>query len=338
MNPDRTNTNLDQFYTKKEIVQRCLGIMDLSLYDKVIEPSAGNGAFYSLLPSDTRLGLDLEPAHPHIRKCDFFDFSLESEKFDNVLTIGNPPFGKNSSLAKRFFNHAAVFSNTIAFILPRTFKKKEFQNGLDLNFHLVREFLLPVNSFYTPAGDDYKVPCVFQVWNRRDEKREEVEILREHEDFEFLSTNDYDFIFKNVDISVAGSSFRTKETIKYEMTLEDFEILKKLRSKYPAFFSNHDVKKVSREINWKRKPTFAWRRAGSNAGKVCENYEDCPLEGFEFILAKNETVLCTFKKMWSDLWSPQADPSRLNMKWDTAGQASISKGELIKAYKRAIKI
>ena len=34
-----------------------------------------------------------------------------------------PPFGKVSSLAIRFFNKCAQFSDVIAFIIPRTFNK-----------------------------------------------------------------------------------------------------------------------------------------------------------------------------------------------------------------------
>ena len=146
---------LDQFYTKPEAVDRVLPLIDCSLFDYVVEPSAGAGDFLRRLPKATRVGIDLEPADPEIKKGDFFDFKPATT--ENVLTIGNPPFGKNSSLAVKFFNHAASFSDFIAFIVPRTFRKPSIINRLHQNFHLTKELILPLNSFYTPEGEDYEV-------------------------------------------------------------------------------------------------------------------------------------------------------------------------------------
>jgi hypothetical protein len=36
---------LDQFYTKKNVVIKCLGYLNLDEFDTIIEPSAGDGAF-----------------------------------------------------------------------------------------------------------------------------------------------------------------------------------------------------------------------------------------------------------------------------------------------------
>jgi len=325
--------DLDQFYTNVDVVEKCLEGISFDDYDIVLEPSAGSGSFLNLLPKDKRQGLDLEPAHDEVIKQDFFDFVPDSSK--KYYVVGNPPFGKNSSLAVKFFNKSAKFADKIAFIIPRTFRKEEFQNKLDLNFHLVREELLPEESFHTPMGEAYKVPCVFQIWEKRNTKREKVEVLRTHEDFEFLSPQDYDFVLRDVVVNVNGSTYKSKDQIKYDsMTDEELEQIKKLRSKFPELFSNHDIRNVDKEITWKRTPTFAWRRAGSNAGKVYTDFDDCPLQGFEFILAKNDKVLYIFEKLWDTLWSSQADPGRLNAKWDTVGQASISKSQLIKAYSK----
>ena len=51
--------------------------------------------------------------------------------------LGNPPFGKNCSLAIKFFNKAAEFADLIAFIIPRTFKRISIQNKLNLNFSFI---------------------------------------------------------------------------------------------------------------------------------------------------------------------------------------------------------
>ena len=39
--------DLDKFYTKKDVVLKCIKYINFSLYDFVIEPSAGNGSFYN---------------------------------------------------------------------------------------------------------------------------------------------------------------------------------------------------------------------------------------------------------------------------------------------------
>jgi hypothetical protein len=301
-------------------------------HEIILEPSAGSGVFLSLLPPEKRVGIDLEPAHPEVVKQDFFTYEPPIGKA--VCVVGNPPFGKNSSLAVNFFNHASLFADTIAFIFPRTFRKRSVQNRLDLNFHLDTEILLEKNSFHTPDGQLYDVPCVFQVWKKKPEKRKPFLIEKEHEDFEFLSKSDMDQELEGVSLSIQGSSFSSREEVSYgNITEEELESLKKLRAKFPAFFSNHSVKNIKRKFSWKRKPTFAWRRAGSNSGKVYRDYEECPLEGFEFILAKNDKVIEIFERMWKTEWNPKIDPARKSSKWDTAGQASISRSELIGLYK-----
>ena len=129
--------SLDQFYTKPEVAELCCNLMDFSKYNKILEPSAGTGVFLELLPEDKRIGIDLEPKHPEITKQDFFLY-----KGTEDLVIGNPPFGRVSSLAIKFFNHAATFADTIAFIIPRTFRRVSVQNKLNLHFHLVEDIEL----------------------------------------------------------------------------------------------------------------------------------------------------------------------------------------------------
>lgn len=92
---------------------------------------------------------------------------LSSEK---ILVIGNPPFGLQNSLAVKFINHAAVFADRVAFILPISFKKESVQNRINLNMHLTYEEEIPKNSF-TLNGENYDVKCVFQIWDRKDEPR-----------------------------------------------------------------------------------------------------------------------------------------------------------------------
>ena len=271
--------NLDQFYTNTDVVQKCLQDISFDGFDVVLEPSAGSGSFLDLLPRDKRLGLDLEPAHPEVIRQDFFDFVHDSGK--KYYVVGNPPFGKNSSLAVKFFNKSAIFADNIAFIIPRTFRKPSLINRLDDNFHLTRQEILPLNSFHTPNGVEYKVPTVFQVWSRKPFKREKVKTVTKHSDFDFVKIN--------------GNP--TIQQKKEQCANSDFCI----------------------------------RRVGAAAGKVYEDYEEKyrDWKSHYYIRQNTDRVRDIFMSIeWDYLESP---------KYDTAGNPSISKDDLINAYVKAKK-
>ena len=177
---------LDQFYTNHNIAVKCLKTLNTHInysdFDYILEPSAGTGSFYKLLPIDKRIGLDLEPKYEGIRQLNFFDFNPEKDK--KYLVIGNPPFGRISSLAVKFFNKSAEFSDCIAFIIPRTFKRVSIQNKLDLNFKLIYNEDLPMKPCcFTPK---MSAKCSFQIWKKTDEKREKVIYDKTHIDFNFV--------------------------------------------------------------------------------------------------------------------------------------------------------
>jgi hypothetical protein len=178
----------DKFYTNENIVDICINSMnkihDINKFDLIIEPSAGNGSFLLKLPLDKRVGLDILPEHPEIIKNNFFDY-IPNESCKNILVIGNPPFGKVSSLAIKFFNHASKFANFIAFIIPRTFRKISVQNKLNLNFHLKHDEDVPLNPCsFTPR---MMVKCCFQVWGKSDIKRNIIKLPIVHPHWTFLS-------------------------------------------------------------------------------------------------------------------------------------------------------
>lgn len=188
---------LDKFYTKPKIVDYCYNLIKHNNPDMWLEPSAGDGAFFNKLP-DNKIGIDIQPEHPDIIKHDFLTYY---PPYKNIYTIGNPPFGKNSSLAVKFFNHAAKFSNNIAFILPRTFMKSSIQNRLDNNFHLEYQEVLPNNSFLF-NGKDYNVPTVFQIWSKQKYKRTKTVDPTTHKDFEFVKKSElYDFAIQRVGVN-----------------------------------------------------------------------------------------------------------------------------------------
>ena len=178
---------LDKFYTNIPVAKMCIdninSLFPLSSFDVVIEPSAGNGSFINNINHFNKIGIDISPECDDIIEMDFFDYKPE-DKSEKILVIGNPPFGRVSSLAVRFFNHAAKWSDTIAFIIPKTFRKISVQNRLNLNFHLISDIDIVDKpcSFNPPMN----VKCCFQIWQKKDIPRNPIRLPETHEDWQFL--------------------------------------------------------------------------------------------------------------------------------------------------------
>jgi hypothetical protein len=178
---------LDKFYTIPEYSKKCIDkiieLYDITKWDLIIEPSAGNGSFLHQIPSNKKIGIDISPEHNDIIKKDFFEYTPPINK-NNILVIGNPPFGKVSSLAIKFFNHSSKWANVIAFIIPRTFRKLSVINKLNDMFHLIYDEEIPNNPccFSPPM----MVKCCFQIWEKKDIKREIINLPTSYKDWEFL--------------------------------------------------------------------------------------------------------------------------------------------------------
>ena len=180
----------DQFFTKKEVAIECLNAVafeyDFAAFDLVVEPSAGTGSFLYNLPENKRIGIEIDDdlcrANPRYLHKSFFDF--EPDKGENILVVGNPPFGTQNKLSVEFFNHAAKFASVIAFIIPKTWNKHSIHNRLDKRFHLVKTIDLPLDPF--EGNKPTTVKCCFQIWEKRDilRKKEKRPLL--HKDWDFL--------------------------------------------------------------------------------------------------------------------------------------------------------
>ena len=170
---------LDKFYTKENTVKQCISLIKKYINinfetDLVIEPSAGNGSFIQEIEklSKNCKFYDIVPENDKIIKQDYLQLDTNTIKnvYNNIHIIGNPPFGRQSSLALKFIKFSTDFCNTLSFILPQSFKKQSLKNKLNLNFHLIVEKELDENNFLL-NGKDYNVPCIFQIWIKKEEKR-----------------------------------------------------------------------------------------------------------------------------------------------------------------------
>lgn len=197
---------LDKFYTSDAIAESFVtmvdDLLDFKSYDLIIEPAAGSGAIYNHLPKDKRVGLDIFPELIGINKQSFYDYGNDFPIYINeiisdqkILTITNPPFGKGymNPEAKKFFNHAARFSESIAFIVPSKWHSSwKVQQQLDSRFGLYHSSILPKNSFELD-GNPYDVNCCQQIWSVTN-KGENLRILKKpptsHPDFDMFLTCD----------------------------------------------------------------------------------------------------------------------------------------------------
>jgi len=217
----------DVFYTHPDIAELCikelLQVININVYSVIIEPSAGTGSFSNYFHEHkyNLQAYDINPQASYIQKADFFTVKLD--QFQGlILFIGNPPFGRQSSLAKKFISHCASIGQTIAFILPKSFKKESQQKCFPKTFHLIRQMDIPSNAFLI-ENKSHDVPCVFQIWDRKDSPRL-ISPKLDPVGFEYVnSDNNPDFSIRRVGFyagTISEDSQKSKES-HYFIRLND---------------------------------------------------------------------------------------------------------------------
>jgi hypothetical protein len=209
---------IDKYYTKTSIVSLCMeniiSVLQIDTNDCLIEPSAGGGAFIGALQSLSKhcYFYDIAPENDAIVKQDFLslDQSTVWDKYDKVHIIGNPPFGRQSSMAIKFIKKACGFGHSVSFILPKSFKKESLKRAFPANFHLLREIDIPCNAFLVD-GAEHDVPCIMQVWLKRDYVRDVVCKL-EPMHFAFVKKSEEpDISFRRVGVNAGKMSIDVDE-------------------------------------------------------------------------------------------------------------------------------
>ena len=163
----------DKFYTSEAVamscIQRIIRALPCTRDYLWVEPSAGSGSFlHNLPPSFERVGLDLEPNAPDILERDYLLWTPPPHA--RIVVFGNPPFGRQSSLAKAFIAKSCEFAQIIAFILPKSFTKPSMFGAFTSKFHLIQSTDLAKSAFLI-NGSPYDVPCVFQIWKKENVDR-----------------------------------------------------------------------------------------------------------------------------------------------------------------------
>lgn len=161
----------DSYFTSKKTAEKCFDLLckniDISDYT-FIEPSAGQGVFYDLMPPNLRIGIELHGRRNEFIKQDYltwYPWDLDKK----YIVLGNPPFGVRGAYALAFINRSLLFSDYVAFILPMSFSSngkgsnmKRVQGG-----HLVFSQELEKEGFYSPDNDkEISVNALFQIWKK----------------------------------------------------------------------------------------------------------------------------------------------------------------------------
>ena len=207
---------IDKYYTNDVVVELCLNLVKkyikITSEDLIIEPSAGNGSFIEKIKSLTNNFefYDLEPEHEEIVQQDYllYDYNNIKSIFDKIHIIGNPPFGRQSSLAIKFIKKSCEFCNSISFILPKSFKKDSLKKSFPLDFHLIFEMDLPEKSFLVD-GKEHNVETIFQIWEKKSYKRD---IIKKLEPFNFIfvaKTENPDISFRRVVVNAGTIDIKT---------------------------------------------------------------------------------------------------------------------------------
>tara|TARA_Y100000816_G_scaffold28161_1_gene18034 strand:+ start:6740 stop:7564 length:825 start_codon:yes stop_codon:yes gene_type:complete len=236
--------SVDKYYTKPEVVGLCLNELKKHVFvdvgDLLVEPSAGDGAFVNELVnmSDHCLFYDIDPQHSHVEKLDYLNIDTSVfTGYPKVHVIGNPPFGRQSSTAKKFIKKSCEYCDSISFILPRSFMKDSMKKSIPLHFHLLYEMILPEYSFLV-NDKDYDVPCIFQIWEKKNIIRDVPEVV-DAVGYKFVKkSEDPDLSFRRVGVyagkvtrDIEDKSEQSHYFIKTNkpLTKQQFDLLKNMK-------------------------------------------------------------------------------------------------------------
>jgi hypothetical protein len=150
--------------------------MPLDKFSRIIEPSAGDGAFLKLLPK-TAIGYDIAPEYDGIIQGDYLKQDIPY--MENSIVIGNPPFGRSGTLAKDFIKKSMEHSDYVAFVIPGdNYKRKSSIKGVKL----FKTYMLPEVKYSGVA-----LKCCFNIYCKGEE---EVKKIKNVEIYEFGRTKD----------------------------------------------------------------------------------------------------------------------------------------------------
>lgn len=236
------------FFTIPAIAKQLINEVDISKFKLVIEPSAGAGSFSRQI--NGCLAFDINPKHPTIIKQDFLQWSYDGPiNRRDILCVGNPPFGTNGSLAHAFIKKCATIADTIAFILPLSYKKDSIKARVPKNYHLVKQIDIPLENALL-GGKPQEVPVIFQIWENKYAPRAQTEHVMPI-GFSYVHKSESDFCYRRVGVCAgrASTELAKSETAHYYIKLADVSILDQVIVKLNAIKWTHNNTVAQRSIS-----------------------------------------------------------------------------------------
>jgi len=149
---------LDKYYTTIHNIEAICNILYENCpknIEMIIEPSAGDGRIIKKLqkifPEKKIIGFDISPDNKNIIKLDFLKEKIDKYTINDkkkTLIVGNPPYGKNNTLAIEFIKKSSEYANNIFFILPNSFKSDRYKKLLNkYNLRIKKVWKIPENIF-----------------------------------------------------------------------------------------------------------------------------------------------------------------------------------------------
>lgn len=264
-----TFTEKDQFFTSSKLAKYCINVVEEKLKELgldinnyvLLEPSAGDGAFFNQFPHKHKIGIDIEPQNDTILKSDFLNWFPEKNN-KPILSLGNPPFGLRGNLALRFINHASIFSDFVCFILPPLFDSDGKGSCMKRvkNLNLIHSEKID-NKFYYPDKEEININVIFQIWSKNfsvDKKNkidcgEYVKIYSLTDGGTPSTTRNKNMLDK-CDFYLASSSYEKDKMTTYN----SFEELPNRRGYGIKIIKNYDkIYKIIKSIDWPSKSFLA---------------------------------------------------------------------------------
>jgi hypothetical protein len=181
---------MDQYFTNSETALECWNILQeflaLNHFPKTvcyIEPSAGSGSFFKLLPKKHRIGFELDSQicskYPEYKHQDFLTVKKINTRTKTKIAIGNPPFtdgnghniGRKRSMQTLFIQKCeALGCDVIAFIVGASMHRIRPNNPIQ-HMVIARSEFMPQTNFTNAAGKSKIYNVYFDIYIRGNPER-----------------------------------------------------------------------------------------------------------------------------------------------------------------------
>lgn len=135
-----------------------------------LEPSAGACVFPKAAP---QLRWTTNELYPEFSNGVIHDHHLDFAKDDLAqlgtfdFVIGNPPYGRNSTLARKFIKRALELAPVVAMVLPKGCRRHTvYDKDLPNDVRIVVDKPLPISTFELPDGRVKEVGTVLIVYSK----------------------------------------------------------------------------------------------------------------------------------------------------------------------------